>query len=404
MFYRAIETLTGEDVRALVDDAAQESDRLDFKRAFSSKDESEALRDFCRDVAAFANADGGDIIFGVVADNGVATKAVGIDPATIERAQGRMQDAISRMIRPRPIDLEWKSLKDSEGSTYLLLRVRKSWRVPHLVCDGTRFEAPKRGGGNNRYMDVEELRREFDASGRLLDEIGGWRAERLAALSPAITFPPPNPNLALGARVVVHVVPLGSGARPYRFTAKELAARSVRNQTMVGEGTFRINLHGAQVQVSARSATQTFRSGRIEAVHVFDGRNPRSTPTLPIQELEQYLLIAIHHYLCNLQTLGLAEPVMIFIALLGIRGWKLAWQDDFRDDPQVVEVDSFELPEFVYESPAAFHPLALRLAFDAAWNLSGIEVSKSFDASGAWQGRPLGDAARRFDPSHGAAS
>ena len=403
MFHIPLDRITVQDIQDLVDTKAVESVSIDFKRTFSTKDDPDLLRDFCVDVAAFANAGGGDIVFGVQEAKGVAVAAEGVSLSEIERGEQRMRSLLERGLRPAVSGLRWKTVgKDGERGFHVL-RVPKSWHGPHLVSDGNTFCAPRRGGTGNQFMDIEEIRREFDATGRLLDEIRAWRAARLVEMSPSSPYM--ANGLTVGARVVLHAIPLGSGAQPNRFTAAQLFESTVRNQTLLGEGVPQINMHGVVVRLNDVALTQTFRSGRIEAVLVLNGSHPRRNLAIPIQDVEHRLVLAIDGYLRNLDGLGVTEPVLVFVSLLGIKGWTLTWRGDEMSDPQQADAATCDLPEFVYDSPAAKHPPGLRRAFDVAWNLGGIKISPSFDDHGRWKGHKLDDRAReRFSASEGAAS
>jgi hypothetical protein len=401
MLHIALDLITAQNIQDLVDTKAVESASIDFKRTFSTKDEPDALRDFCVDVAGFANAGGGDIVFGVKDAKGVAAAAEGVNLSEIERAEQRMRSLLERGIRPAVSGLRWRTVTLDGERGYHVLRVPKSWHGPHLVCEGNTFCAPRRGGTGNQFMDIDELRREFDASRRLLDEIRGWREERLTALAPSA--PNMAHGLTVGARLVLHVIPLGSAAQPNRFTASQLFEREARNQTLLGEGATRINMHGVEVRVNDRALTQTFRSGRIEAVAVLNGKRPRGDQAIPIQDLEQRLVCAIDGYLRNLDGLGVTDPVLVFVSLLGIKGWTLTWRGDELSEPQRADADTCHLPAVTYDSPSAKHPRELRSAFDVAWNLAGVHASRSFDEHGGWKGLRLDDqAAERFAAAEGA--
>lgn len=402
MFHIPLERITAQDIQDLVDANAVESSSIDFKRTFSTKENTPVPPGLCVDVAAFANAGGGDIVFGIRDVNGTAAAAEGVNLSEIERGEHRMRCLLAQWVKPAVSGLRWRTVGIDGARGFHVLRVPKSWHGPHLVGEGNTFCAPRRGGGGNQYMDIEELRREFDASGRLLDEIRAWRGERLAALAPSSPYM--AHGLTVGARVVLHVIPLGSAAQPNRFTASQLFEREARNQTLLGEGTSKINMHGVEVRMNDRALTQTFRSGRVEAVAVLDGNHPRHQFAVPIQDIEHRLIFAIDGYLRNLDRLGVTDPVLVFMSLLGIRGWTLTWRGEASSDPQRADADSCHLPEITYESPSAKHPRELSRAFDVAWNLAGVGSSRSFDERGGWKGHALGPAADRFAASEEAAS
>jgi hypothetical protein len=74
MLDKPLKDETIADVQALVDANVGESQRLEHKVQLL-KTGSDGLREFCKDVTAMANAQGGDILFGVRESNGAAGAA-----------------------------------------------------------------------------------------------------------------------------------------------------------------------------------------------------------------------------------------------------------------------------------------------------------------------------------------
>jgi len=66
MINKKIEDIAENDILALVSSNAAESQTLDFKRELPGRDNSAKL-EFCTDICAFADTQGGDIVYGVSA-------------------------------------------------------------------------------------------------------------------------------------------------------------------------------------------------------------------------------------------------------------------------------------------------------------------------------------------------
>ena len=90
MLTKALDDLTPSDLAYLAQAGVSESHYLDFKAAAVGGADDDR-REFLADVSAFANAAGGDIIYGVVEKEGVAVSAPGITLADpIKKYSGLM--------------------------------------------------------------------------------------------------------------------------------------------------------------------------------------------------------------------------------------------------------------------------------------------------------------------------
>jgi Putative DNA-binding domain len=109
-----------------------ESRYLEFKSAAVGGTDKER-REFLADVSAFANASGGDIIFGITEQDGIATGAPGITLTDPDQEKLRLGDLIRTGLEPRLtyFDLTWVQLAGALG--YLVVRVPRSWIAPHRV-------------------------------------------------------------------------------------------------------------------------------------------------------------------------------------------------------------------------------------------------------------------------------
>jgi predicted HTH transcriptional regulator len=65
---------TPADLQMLIDDEIQESLTLDYKASASLAKDSRSRDELCKDVSAFANSAGGQIIYGIEEENGRPTK------------------------------------------------------------------------------------------------------------------------------------------------------------------------------------------------------------------------------------------------------------------------------------------------------------------------------------------
>ena len=97
MIDQPIDAIDEATLQRLVDNQVAEGRDLEFKRELPGGGD-EASREFLADVTAFANAQGGDIVYGLDEANGAATSLPGVevdDPdAAILRLEGKLQTGV----------------------------------------------------------------------------------------------------------------------------------------------------------------------------------------------------------------------------------------------------------------------------------------------------------------------
>lgn len=158
-------------IQALVASAAVESESLEFKREFwkNEKDASGRVTSFAKeeagkDVAALANAIGGDILVGIAENKGRAAQFA--DLPLSGNPRGDLDMLLRASLVPlsvvNTIEVEPVDCKDADGHTRQVLVISvPPW--PHgpvgvLRAEGIRaFSFPFRIGSDTRFMEMDQM-------------------------------------------------------------------------------------------------------------------------------------------------------------------------------------------------------------------------------------------------------
>jgi predicted HTH transcriptional regulator len=97
---KVLDLITESDLQSLVENKVREAKVLDYKRALPGKSDREK-REFLYDVSSFANASGGDLIFGVTERDGVASEISGLESGNVDEDILRLESIIRDGIDPR---------------------------------------------------------------------------------------------------------------------------------------------------------------------------------------------------------------------------------------------------------------------------------------------------------------
>jgi len=146
-----------EDIQRLIDDGIQESLHLDYKdsRGLTKKSRDEVVKD----VTAFANADGGIIIYGVEEEGHLPVKIDGgVDNSVMNREW--LDQIIAVNVTPPIEGIEIIQIPYAENHSLYIVEVSKSYRGPHQASDNKYY---KRYNFRSSPMDHYEI---FDIANR----------------------------------------------------------------------------------------------------------------------------------------------------------------------------------------------------------------------------------------------
>lgn len=130
-----IEDIDEEQLYAMIQDGAQESLTLDYKRS-AALDKTEGKKsELSKDVSAFANSAGGRIIYGIVEQDHLPISIDdGVDPNVISREW--LEQVIESKIQPRVQGLKIKPVLLKSGRTLYVVDIPQATSLaPHQASD-----------------------------------------------------------------------------------------------------------------------------------------------------------------------------------------------------------------------------------------------------------------------------
>jgi hypothetical protein len=380
------ENLSEGDLQELVGTPVPEGLRVEYKRepyGNTDADKREALKD----VSAFANSHGGHLIIGIDAQGGVPVSVQGVQGLNADDEILRMEQLIRSGIEPRIMNVRSRAVRLGNGNVALVLRVPRSWNVPHRVSaqNSNRFWIRNSGGVHEASMD--ELRLMFTETSTALDRVRRFREERIRLVTAGR-----GPRSLVGnGRVLLHIVPTSAAASASQVDLEaahrlQHAFRPLGAMGMTPRFNFEgyINESGGEEN---HGYTQVFRNGALEATKGNLLRTHNGLPHIGGLQLERHFFEVFESYVNGLRDLGVPAPLVVMVALEGVEGAVYAVRDN-PDEPVVLDRPLLLLPECVlveYGTALSYHR-AVRPVFDALWNAMGYSASQSFDENGLWVG------------------
>jgi hypothetical protein len=202
MIPRNLAETTPEDIQDLINFEVAESLTLEYKRELPSG-QSDQKREFLYDIAAMANAVGGEIVYGIIdrrgGDNqstGIADSVSGMKLPNALAETNRLENLIRDGIAPRLAGISMQPISCPDGDV-LVIRVPRSWNKPHMVTFGGVNRFCARVSAGKYSMSVEEIGRAFSEQRELGEALRSWRFHRVELIvqdmgpvpkAPEVTF------------------------------------------------------------------------------------------------------------------------------------------------------------------------------------------------------------------------
>lgn len=345
------------------------------------------------DVTAFANAGGGDIIFGM--DENADAQASAIVPQTLASADEevrRIQDFILNLAEPRLPGTQVFPVPVTVGSTSghaVIVRIPQSWAGPHRSKPNLHFYV--RDGLRNRQLDVPEIRGPFLHSENQAQHVRNFRADRLGKI---LSGEAPH-RLVPGPLLVVHLVPTQAVLGTVRVDPVPYSDGR-RNLPVLGSTSrlSRLNVDGA---LCVRSPTpegthgysQFFRNGFFESTYVIGRRDETGKAQLPSLNYEEYLIALLKSFRAELVYLGIEPELSVMLSILGADEVRLGVDAiyDFLENHQTLfDRRTLAIPDVLAQSEVAPEQ-ALKPVFDLVWQAAGFPRSRNYNADGVWAPR-----------------
>ena len=361
-------------------DGVREGRQLEYKEMLPGNSDDDK-REFLSDVTSFANAAGGDLIFGLQErrEAGKPTSEigaiVGLSELNVDAERLRLEALIRDGVDPRMLPVSFHEIRRDPNPPCLLLRVPRSSAGLHMVTYRNLSRFYSRTSGGKYQLDVHEIRAGFVAAETAIERLRRFRVERVSRVL-ALEAPAP---IAAGPKLILHALPVNVldevWARVITMEQDKIAfAIALIAAT---PSTWRFNLdgfvaHTLSGNLSRQCYTQLFRDGGIEAVSGGVVAKDDRRGGFYARGMEQQVISAFSTYQKFWHEVGVAPPLLIGLTLSGVKGWKvLRTTYDFNDLDAVFDRDVVSFPEVMMSDLATPADVVLHPLFDFVWNGGG---------------------------------
>ena len=323
-----IKNITKADLQALIDNQIFENRELEYKNysCTGGKLQDKQKAKLMKEIAAFANTNGGTIIIGMQEDEDhLPTKlcGAGMGIGDFDSWLSSFKELVLSRIRPHLHGVDCVPVEVGDDNIAIVVSVPKSYARPHSFWDGNKDEFFMRHVNGIMYMDIDDLRKEFLYTNGLQDKIRDFRRDRISLILANECVG----NLGNLAKLVLHIVPEWSFELRNTVELKRFAEnRTVR--PLSGSGwDHRYNADGYCIFASESSTgliktyLQFFRSGIIEATEIRCISGYHDKVVYDWGKLQQGFMPIIAEYGELLDELNIPKPWHISATLLNVKGY-----------------------------------------------------------------------------------
>ncbi len=388
MINKSIGEITEQDLQTLVAQKELEGKTIEYKQELPGNTDTDK-KEFLADISSFSNSSGGDLIYGVVEDQGMPKALDGLDIGDFDQIKQRLENLVRDGIEPRIPSLNIQPVPLSNTRTALVIRVPKSWSSPHRVRYQGHDKFYSRNSTGKYQLDVAELRIAFNLSETVTERIRNFRRDRISNIV-ANETPILLPDTA---KMVLHLIPITAFSSVQSHELSKIASHSEKMSPMFSSSGWsnRYNLDGfltyADGGEQKHSYVQLFRNGIIEAVETSMLEPTEHGRLIPSLLYEQKLIHSLSNYLSVLETLTVEPPIFVFLALLGVKGYRMGTNRFIHVyEDHVIDRDIILLPEITIENYQVIAEDVLKPCFDSIWNACGFPSSLNYK-DGKWVGK-----------------
>lgn len=368
---------------SFVEEKVSESNKIEFKKFsfLDGKITPEQKEKLEKEIAAFANADGGTIYIGIdESKDKVASQVIGVGCGTdkFDEIQLAIQSRLLAKVHPRIYGISMQCFPLSDTDMVMTITVPKSISRPHAVNDGNKDNFYIRHSNGVTNMSLDDLRREILSSVSYQNEIKKFRQDRVGMIISNEYIR----HLQDGAKLVLHIIPLWSlefgnsvdlsalnswtGSDPFRPMSG-----GGYNTVFCADGKYAFSIPYNSNYVE--SSILFMRTGIVEVV---DARmmNYRIELKETYQwcEIENLLNRKLADYSNLVDKFDIPKPWYISVCIANGKGY---WTNSYGEDSEMLHSDYIQAVDVIWNDGQALSDI-IQPCFDSLANAFGF--SKSF--------------------------
>ena len=378
-----VKNTTKQQLQSLIDNKVFENKELEYKDySFTDGKISDKQKDkFMKEVAAFANTNGGTIIIGMQEDENrlpIHLSGAGLSIKEYDNWLSSFRQLVLSRIRPHLHGIECVPVELSESNIAIVIYVPKSYARPHSFWDGNKDEFFMRYSNGITYMDIDDLRKEFLYANSIQDKIRQFRRDRISMIAANECIG----NLGDRAKIIFHIIPEWSFELGNQIDLLKLENNTRFRPISASGWDYRYNADGYCIFSYDRETnlikdyTQVFHNGIIEAVEIRLMSEHGEKRVYEWSQMQLACIGALVEYGNIMERLHIPKPWHILATILNAKDYvaNFGWGElSLPIERNLI----FSLDGVCTEDIQM--KVALKPVFDSLSNAFGFEKSNAFE-------------------------
>lgn len=384
MLTKSLQDVTSEDFDELCSSRTPESRFLEFKRDLPGPKDKDRF-EFVKDVSAFANADGGDLIYGIEEQDGSALSIAAIKDVGPDAVELRLRQILDAALEPRLNQLQIQCVPVSDGLV-VIVRVPSNANGPFRVIQNSNSRFVIRDVNYVRDMTFSEIRSAFSADREFRSFVATQQKAAVHAISEGATWRP----LLEGPALAFQIIPFACASGRMDFDViNAFNGQHYMNMSSWSGVSKSINLDGVIFHMGGEDKIYAYCQARrtgIFELFTFSGHSFSDDKIIPAlslaQDVREAAAVFSHHY----RRLQIGGPAALVLSLVGTKDRKLEMGNRYYRSMSMGDRDVMPIPPVYLENigdASALDP-SLKSLMDITWQAFGVQACPYYDENGIW--------------------
>lgn len=374
-----IENLSEKEIEEIII-GKEEGKFLEFKSEIKLNT-TEEKRKFLADISSFSNANGGDLLLGVIEKDGIAESINGISIENTDKFKQRIENLIRDSIAPNIPLIKFQIVRLSSGNYLVVISMIESFNKPHSITLNKSLRVYSRNSIGKYPLDIFDIKDIIHGSADLIKKINDFRNSRLFSIV--------NQDLPVkfeneeSAKYIIHIIPQQAFFQKLNADFNEI--RTWTSMIMPLNADYcqqRLNFDGIYAYMSGLNFSvvtkyfQFYRNGIIESVNGdFTSGYHNIEKGVWGSLISEGAIKLVNQAITIYKELEISPPIYVLISLIGMKDHcmlldpgKFPWAGN-----RFFEQQELKCPEVVIYDYEVDLKDEFKFIFDMIWNAVGFD-------------------------------
>jgi len=374
-----LENLSEKEIEEIII-GKEEGKFLEFKSDIKI-DTTEEKKEFLADVSSFNNANGGDLILGVIEKDSIAESINGISIENTDKFKQRIENLVRDSIAPNIPPIKFQVVRLSSGKYIVVISLIESFNKPHSITLNKSLRVYSRNSSGKYPLDIFDIKDIILGSADVIKKMNDFRNSRVFSIV--------NQDLPIkfeneeSAKYIIHIIPQQAFFQKLNANFNEI--RTWTNMIMplnAGYCQQRLNFDGIYAYTSGSNFSvvkkyfQFFRNGIIESVNGdFTSKYNNIEKGVWGSLISEGAIRLVTQAITIYKELEVSPPIYVLISLMGVKDHcmildpsRFHWAGN-----RFFEQQELKCPEVVIYDYDIDLKNEFKFIFDMIWNAVGFD-------------------------------